>query len=434
MSLSAGSRPGTTICISSISVENNAPARLTFQNDRPPHAAAKPRGRNKAILSTASANHRKSHARQYENGLSSPDFAGTNVAARIASTIVPTSILWVERRRLVPWVNVGSCVRGYFNRPVSRPVTLGGPRASPKIRMNSPVPISHHFTVDVEEHFQVAAFEQHVSRSQWDTLPSRVHRGVRALLELLAERDAHGTFFILSWVAQRQPALVREIAEAGHEIASHGTDHQRITKLSRDAFRQSVVDSKAILEDVTGHTVLGYRAPSFSITRDVEWALDVLIETGYRYDSSLYPVRRDGYGFAGGERDPHVVRRAAGSLHEFPPATVQWGSTVLPAGGGAYFRHLPYTLIRSALSDAERRGVPGTFYIHPWELDPEQPRVSVPYRTHLRHYGGLTRTVPRLRKLLGTFQFQSIAHTLAVADRRAALGKSGESLALADER
>ncbi len=300
--------------------------------------------------------------------------------------------------------------------------------------MNSLAPISHHFTVDVEEHFQVAAFEQHVPRSQWDDLPSRVDRGVRLLLELLAERDAHGTFFILSWVAERQPGLVREIAEAGHEIASHGTDHQRVTQLSPDAFRQSVRDSKLILEDVSGHVVLGYRAPSFSITRDVDWALDVLIETGYRYDSSLYPVRRAGYGYAGGERDPYLVKRAAGTLHEFPPATVQWGSAVLPAGGGAYFRHLPYTLVRTALDDAERRGVPGTFYIHPWELDPDQPRVRVPYRTHLRHYGGLTRTIPRLRKLLAKFQFQSIAHTLAVADRKRASGSSGESLALADER
>lgn len=332
------------------------------------------------------------------------------------------------------WVNLSGVHGVYFTGPVGQAVTLARLKASPKIRMNSPEPISHHFTVDVEEHFQVAAFEQHVARSQWDSLPSRVDRGVRLLLELLAERRAHATFFILSWVADRQPALVREIAEAGHEIASHGTDHQRITELSRDAFRESVRDSKAILEDVTGHTVLGYRAPSFSITRDVEWALDILIETGYRYDSSLYPVRRDGYGFAGGERDPHVLCRAAGSLHEFPPATIQWGSAVLPAGGGAYFRHLPYTLVRSALSDAERRGVPGTFYIHPWELDPNQPRVSVPYRTHLRHYGGLTRTVPRLRKLLATFQFQSIAHTLAVADRRRVRGTSGESLALADER
>jgi polysaccharide deacetylase family protein (PEP-CTERM system associated) len=317
---------------------------------------------------------------------------------------------------------------------VAQPVTRAGLKASPKIRMNSPVPIHHHFTVDVEEHFQVAAFEQHVPRAQWDALPSRVDRGVRLLLELLAEHNAHGTFFILSWVAERQPGLVRQIAEAGHEIASHGTDHVRVTQLSRDAFRQSIADSKAILEDVSGHAVVGYRAPSFSITRDVEWALDVLIESGYRYDSSLYPVRRDGYGFAGGERDPHLLRRAAGTLHEFPPATVQWGSAVLPAGGGAYFRHLPYTLVRTALSDAERRGVPATFYIHPWELDPEQPRVSVPYPTHLRHYGGLTRTVPRLRKLLATFQFQSIARTLAVAERRRALGQSGESLALADDR
>jgi Predicted xylanase/chitin deacetylase len=204
---------------------------------------------------------------------------------------------------------------------VAPPVTLAGLNASPKIRMSPPVPIPHHFTVDVEEHFQVAAFESHVSRSQWDNLPSRVGRGVHLLLELLAEHGAHGTFFILSWVAERQPGLVREIAEAGHEIASHGTDHRRVTTLTPDAFRQSLRDSKLILEDVSGHSVVGYRAPSFSITRDVDWALDVLVEAGYRYDSSLYPVRRNGYGYLGGQTRPvrpssirwHIGRISSGN-------------------------------------------------------------------------------------------------------------------------
>ena len=275
-------------------------------------------------------------------------------------------------------------------------------------------PIRHHFTVDVEEYFQVSAFESYVSRDRWDNLPSRVALGVRCLLDLLAEHDARATFFILSWVAERQRALVREIAKHGHEIASHGTDHRRVTELTPEQFRESVRTSKRVLEDITRQPVVGYRAPSFSITRDHEWALDVLAEEGYRYDSSLFPVRRRGYGFEGGERDPHVLRRSSGALREVPPATVEVGGRVLPAGGGAYFRILPYALVTSALRGAERRGAPGTFYIHPWEVDPEQPRFTVPVTTRLRHYGGLGRTTRRLRRLLSTFRFGSIVETFGV--------------------
>lgn len=270
----------------------------------------------------------------------------------------------------------------------------------------------HHFTVDVEEYFQVSAFEPYVARSQWNDLPSRVVLGVREILELMAEHDARGTFFILGWIAERQRGLVREIAKAGHEIASHGTDHRRVTELTPEQFRESVRASKRVLEDVARQPVYGYRAPSFSITRDREWALDILLEEGYRYDSSLFPVRRRGYGFVGGQRDPHVLSRAGGELHEVPPATIQAAGQVLPAGGGAYFRIFPYALVRAALRGAERRGVPGTFYIHPWELDPEQPRMSVSTATRIRHYGGLERTQIRLRRLLSSFRFGSIADYL----------------------
>ena len=279
-------------------------------------------------------------------------------------------------------------------------------------------PIRHHFTVDVEEYYQVSALEPYVARARWEELPSRVALGVRCLLDLLAEHDARATFFVLSWVAERQRALVREIARAGHEIASHGTDHRRVTELSPEQFRESVRTSKRLLEDITRQPIVGYRAPSFSITRDREWALDVLAEEGYRYDSSLFPVKRRGYGFAGGERDPHVLRRASGKLSEIPPATVALGGRVLPAGGGAYFRLLPYSLVASALRGAERRGAPGTFYIHPWEVDPEQPRFAMPVTTRLRHYGGLGRTKARLRRLLSTFRFGSIAESLNASASR----------------
>jgi len=273
--------------------------------------------------------------------------------------------------------------------------------------------IHHHFTVDVEESFQVVALEPFVDRGSWDSLPGRVDRGVNLLLEMLAEHGATATFFTLSWVAERQPELVRSIVAAGHELASHGTDHKRVTELNPAEFRDSVRASKAILEDVSGERVLGYRAPSFSIVRGCEWALDVLIEEGYVYDSSLFPVRRNGYGFAGGHRDPYRIHRPVGSIEEFPPATLKIGPAVLPAAGGAYLRHLPYGLVDGAIRAAERRSAPATLYIHPWELDIDQPRIRVPAVTRMRHYGGLDRTAPRLRRLFATFALQSIARSLA---------------------
>jgi polysaccharide deacetylase family protein (PEP-CTERM system associated) len=283
--------------------------------------------------------------------------------------------------------------------------------------MKSPRPqVRHHFTVDVEEYFQVSALAPHISRQNWDVIPSRVALGVNLLLDLLSRHDTRGTFFVLGWVAERAPRLVREIAERGHEIASHGSDHQLVTSLTWDEFRDSVRSSKRALEDLTGRPVYGYRAPSFSIMRGSEWALDILAEEGYRYDSSLFPVRRKGSGFVGGERDPYQMELDSGRLYEVPPATLQIGTKVIPAGGGAYFRHLPYAFVHSALASAERRGVPGTFYIHPWELDLDQPRVGAPFLTTLRHYGGLNRTLPRLERLFSRFAFQPIVTTLGLND------------------
>lgn len=275
--------------------------------------------------------------------------------------------------------------------------------------------VAHHFTVDVEEYFHVSAMEPYVERSAWEGMPSRVDASTRTLLDLLAAHDARGTFFVLGWVAERHPALVRDIAEAGHEVASHGHAHERITQLTPEQFRESVRVSKQILEQLIGQAVLGYRAPSFSILRGMEWSFDVLLEEGYRYDSSLYPVRRSGSGFVGGKRDPHPISRSGGTLHEFPPATLKVGPRVFAAGGGAYLRHLPYLLVDGALASAERRGVPATIYIHPWEVDPAQPRIAVNAVTRLRHYGGLSRTLPRLARMLGDYRFQPIATTLAAA-------------------
>ena len=270
----------------------------------------------------------------------------------------------------------------------------------------------HHFTVDLEEYFNFLGFERRVPFPHWDHLESRVERSVDVLLDLLARYEARATFFVLGWLAERHPGMVRRIAGSGHEIASHGWDHRRVAELAPDAFRASVRRTKAFLEDLCSVPVRGFRAPHFSIVPGTEWALDVLLEEGHVYDSSLFPVLRPGYGYANGRRDPHVVRRPAGGLVEFPPMTLPVAGLGLPAGGGAYFRFFPYPLFRAALRACERRGRPGTFYIHPWELDADQPVLEVPPLDRVRHYAGLRRTLPRLRRLLSEFRFGAIADTL----------------------
>lgn len=251
-----------------------------------------------------------------------------------------------------------------------------------------------------------------VARERWDSLESRVARNVERLLQLLAEHGARGTFFTLGWVAERQPAMLRAIAAAGHEVASHGYDHRRVVELEPEAFREQVRRTKAVLENASGQPCVGYRAPNYSIVAGREWALDILVEEGYRYDSSLFPITRPGYGYAGGGRDPYWLERPAGRLLEVPPTTLRRAGLNLPAAGGAYFRLLPPVLVRTALRDAERRGQPGTFYLHPWEIDPEQPRFEVPLLTRVRHYGGLAGTWRRLERLVGEFRFTSIAESL----------------------
>lgn len=271
---------------------------------------------------------------------------------------------------------------------------------------------AHHFTVDVEEYYQVSAFENYVPRSLWPTLESRVLRSTLRLLDLLDGANVRATFFVLGWVAERHPELIRQLSSSGHEIASHGWGHRRVTHLEPQEFRLAVRRTKQCLEDLTGKPVLGFRAPSFSIVPGQEWALDVLLEEGHVYDSSLFPVRRQGYGYPGACRHPHWLKRPAGRLLEVPPTTLcRWGAN-LPAAGGAYLRLLPYMLIRAALAETERHGAPGTFYIHPWELDPDQPRIAVPWPTRVRHYGRLAHVEARVRRLLREFRFQRIADTV----------------------
>ncbi|HET9275329.1 MAG TPA: XrtA system polysaccharide deacetylase [Gemmatimonadales bacterium] len=279
---------------------------------------------------------------------------------------------------------------------------------------------AHLFSIDVEEHYQANAFDRVISREAWPRQPSRVVDNTVRLLELLGRRGARATCFVLGWVAERQPDLIRRIVAEGHEVASHGWWHRRITELTPDQLRQEVRDSKRVLEDLTGQPVRGFRAPSFSIVPGGEWAFDVLLEEGYTYDSSLFPIRRPGYGYPGAPPVPHEIRRPAGTLLEIPMATVSVFGWKLPAAGGGYLRQLPYWLTRAAAAEAERRRVPGMFYVHPWEVDPGQPRLPAGWLTRFRHYRGLDRMLPRLERLLSEVRFVSVADWLASPERRAA--------------
>lgn len=280
------------------------------------------------------------------------------------------------------------------------------------------MPTEHLFTVDVEDYFQVYAFEKYVDRSAWDSFESRVDRNTGVILDLLARHGATGTFFILGWVADKHPHVVRRIADAGHEIASHGWWHRKITSLTPREFREDARASRAILEQVSGYPVHGYRAPSFSITPGREWAFDVLLETGYRYDSSLFPIRRMNYGYPSTPPIPHVIHRPSGDLIEFPLATTRMGGRTLPAAGGGYFRHFPYALTRRCFREHDEAGIPGVFYIHPWEIDEEQPRIKTSLLTRVRHYRNISKSAARLDRLLGEFRFTSVSRRLTADAQR----------------
>jgi polysaccharide deacetylase family protein (PEP-CTERM system associated) len=276
------------------------------------------------------------------------------------------------------------------------------------------------FSIDVEEHFQANAFDRVVSREDWDRQPSRVEGNTERLLDLLGRTGARATCFVLGWVAERHPALVRRIAAEGHEVASHGWWHRRIGSLTPEELRQEVRESKRLLEDLSGQPVVGFRAPSFSITPGREWAFDVLLEEGYTYDSSLFPIRRPDYGYPASPVIPHEIRRPSGALLEIPMATARVFGMRIPAAGGGYLRQLPYALIQRAARDAVARRRPGMFYIHPWEVDPDQPRFPVGMLTRVRHYGGLEKTLGHLERLLTEFRFTSVAEWLAGEKARAA--------------
>jgi len=266
--------------------------------------------------------------------------------------------------------------------------------------------IVNAMTIDVEDYFQVSAFDAVVRREAWADFPSRVVANTEKILAIFAEHRVKATFFVLGWVAERFPSIVASFAAAGHELASHGFMHRLVYEQTPDAFRDDVRRAKALIEDQAGQTVRGYRAPSYSITRKSLWALDVLVEEGYAYDASIFPIRHDRYGIPDAPRHPHSLKRAAGELAEAPPSTVRMGSMNLPVAGGGYFRLLPYGWTRWGIARINaKEKQPAVFYLHPWEIDPEQPRLQASPLSRFRHYRHLDKTEGRLRRLLGDFRF-----------------------------
>lgn len=270
----------------------------------------------------------------------------------------------------------------------------------------------HCLTFDVEEHFQVTAFESPMRRRHWDQFESRVERNTAKILELLEPYKARATFFILGWVAERHPLLVRKLAEQGHEIASHGYAHEVITAQTPEHFREDIRKAKQILEDTTGLPVHGYRAPSFTITAETQWALPIIAEEGYLYDSSVFPVRHDRYGMPDANPWCHQVETRSGFLWEVPLSTLKVGGLRLPIAGGGYLRLYPYGVLRWMLRRVEAQGHPLVLYLHPWELDPQQPRMNGPLLSKFRHYVNLHKTERRLAGLLNDFSFAPLREAI----------------------
>ncbi len=269
-------------------------------------------------------------------------------------------------------------------------------------------------TIDVEDYFHVAALSSRIDRRAWDSFHSRVEANTNRLLDILDQHRVKATFFVLGWVAERFSTLVRGIAIRGHEIACHGLSHQLIYNQTIAEFRQETVRAKSVLEDIVQKPVFGYRAASYSITKRSMWALDILVELGFSYDSSIFPVRHDLYGIPRSRREPYVVRTANGSsIIEFPLSTIELFSYRLPVSGGGYFRLFPYAITKKALKTInEKEGRPFIFYLHPWEIDPAQPRFQVPWLSQFRHYHNLEKTEARLNRLLSDFEFGTVQEVL----------------------
>lgn len=267
---------------------------------------------------------------------------------------------------------------------------------------------------DVEDYFQVEALSGAVHRADWSGMPSRVEANTDRLLDLLAVGGTKATFFVLGWIADHHPSLVRRIAAAGHEVACHGYSHEAVYRQAPDTFREETRRSKALLEDQAQCRVRGYRAASWSVTARSLWALEILAEEAFDYDSSIFPIRHDLYGMPGAPRGPHriILEQGRGSLIEFPPSTVRLGPLTLPVAGGGYFRLLPWPVTRWAIHRVNGEGLPFMFYLHPWEVDPGQPRVKVGLKSRFRHYTNLSVCASRLERLLCEFDMAPVSEVL----------------------
>ena len=266
--------------------------------------------------------------------------------------------------------------------------------------------IVNAMTVDVEDYFHASAFDRGVSRAAWDQLESRVVPNTRRLLDLFSAHEVRATFFALGWVADKFPSLIKEISAAGHELASHGYHHQLAYLLTPSQFREDVRRSKSTIEQIAGVEVRGYRAPSFSIVKQSLWALDVLIEEGFSYDCSIFPIRHDRYGIADAPRHAHMIQRASGSILELPSSTVRVGQTNYPIAGGGYFRLFPYAMTKWGITQVNVADLqPVMLYVHPWEVDPEQPRLPGSMTTQLRHHVGMATTIDKLNRVMDDFTF-----------------------------
>jgi len=274
------------------------------------------------------------------------------------------------------------------------------------------------FTVDVEDYYQVSAFASVVTKKEWPSFESRVERNTRKILDLLDEHGTKGTFFILGWVAERQAQLVREIESRGHEIGCHGFSHDLVYNQEPALFRQETLRAKCFLEDTLGKAVVGYRAASYSVTRRSLWALDILVEAGFTYDSSIFPINHDRYGIASAPRLPFELQlRSGASIREFPLTTARFSYLRLPVAGGGYFRLFPYQYTRFGLERVNRsERAPAVFYLHPWEVDTKQPRLNGSLLSRIRHYTNIDRCEQRLKRLLRDFKWAPMGSVLERMD------------------
>jgi len=283
------------------------------------------------------------------------------------------------------------------------------------------LPLVNALTFDIEDYFQVSGFESVISRSQWDQFPSRVVPFTERILEILAECNIQATFFVLGWVARRVPKLIRMIHGSGHEIGSHSMEHRLVYDLSPDDFRKDLRESLKLLEDITGAAVRSFRAPSFSITKQSLWALEVLAEEGITCDTSIYPIVHDRYGIPHARMEPHRIQTESGTLWEFPGTALSWMGVRIPLGGGGYLRLYPLRLTRWLFRQVIRQGRPIMMYVHPWELDPDQPRVrGISAISRFRHYVNLSSTEKKLRGLLQAFSWGHLGEALATWQSRSA--------------